>query len=332
MSENSILNTLKYDKNTGALTYKDIRYLLIRPETIHEFQVEMEKSLGVKTKEIFYKAGFKGGYLSAKKYKEVFNFSDRQIIDFMLEMGTEIGWGRFSLNDFNEEKGILKICVDNSPFILPGKKTEQSASYLVMGVIGGLASVIFDQHCPYSKVKYISQDLDKSMFIVDLDLTHFSILEGKRILAVDDEPDIVDSIEEILDGCIVDKAVDFETAKKRLQTQSYDAIILDIMGVNGYELLKIGKKKGLPVLMLTANALDSDHFTRTIKNGAQAYVPKESLFEINTLLADVLIHYQEGIPRNSKWFVKLDRYFNHKYGSNWKDRLDPDFWEKNFYN
>ena len=67
------------------------------------------------------------------------------------------------------------------------------------------------------------------------------VLMGKKILAVDDEADILDTLLEILDMCEVETAADFETAKKLLINNNYDAAILDIMGVNGYDLLNLAK-------------------------------------------------------------------------------------------
>ena len=39
------------------------------------------------------------------------------------------------------------------------------------------------------------------------------ILKGKKILIVDDEPDVLDSLIEILDNCKLDTAASFEEAK-----------------------------------------------------------------------------------------------------------------------
>jgi len=59
------------------------------------------------------------------------------------------------------------------------------------------------------------------------------ILKGKKILAVDDEQDILDTLVEILSECNVLTATSFESAKELLETETYDAAILDIMGVRG---------------------------------------------------------------------------------------------------
>lgn len=43
-------------------------------------------------------------------------------------------------------------------------------------------------------------------------MDHLKILEGKRILIVDDEPDILETLEELLDVCQTDSASSFESA------------------------------------------------------------------------------------------------------------------------
>lgn len=72
------------------------------------------------------------------------------------------------------------------------------------------------------------------------------ILKGKRILVVDDEPDILESIVELLDTCIVDTAQNFDIVKKSLEEANYDAAIIDVMGVDGYNLLTLAKQKCVP--------------------------------------------------------------------------------------
>ena len=99
-------------------------------------------------------------------------------------------------------------------------------------------------------------------------------LKGKRILIVDDEPDVLETLGELLDMCVIDFAPDFETAEKLLEETSYDAAILDIMGVKGYDLLELARHKELPALMLTAHALSPEHLVKSIKGGAYSYIPK----------------------------------------------------------
>jgi len=69
------------------------------------------------------------------------------------------------------------------------------------------------------------------------------LLKGRRILIVDDEPDVLETLEDLLPMCAVTKAETFEQARDLLQDQYFDMAILDIMGVGGYKLLEICIKK-----------------------------------------------------------------------------------------
>lgn len=154
-----------------------------------------------------------------------------------------------------------------------------------------------------------------------------SILNGKRILIVDDEPDISETLKELLDRCLVDTAPNFETAKKFLDKNVYDAAILDIMGVKGYDLLRIANQKGIPALMLTAHALSSDNLVKSIKGGARAYIPKDKITDIATFLVDMLEARQRGIEEHGKWFLWLKPFFDKKFGPEWQ-RKNEKFWKE----
>ncbi|MGD9162349.1 MAG: response regulator [Desulfobacteraceae bacterium] len=95
-----------------------------------------------------------------------------------------------------------------------------------------------------------------------------SILNDLAILIVDDEPDILETIEDELYMCILHKAEDYETARDYLDNYKYDIVILDIMGVNGFELLKQSVSKGFPTVMLTAHSLTPDALKKSIQLGA----------------------------------------------------------------
>jgi len=82
-----------------------------------------------------------------------------------------------------------------------------------------------------------------------------SVLEGKKVLIADDEPDVLETLEELLSMCEVVKASTFEEAEKQLESRYFDFAILDIMGIDGYKLLEIAAGKNITVVMLTAHAL-----------------------------------------------------------------------------
>jgi len=146
------------------------------------------------------------------------------------------------------------------------------------------------------------------------------ILEGKKILIVDDEPDVLETLLDLLDMCNIDSAPDFETAEKFLNKNNYDIAIFDIMGVRGYDLLEIANKRGIPALMFTAHALNPDAFVKSMKGGAKAYIPKEKMSEIASYVADLMQAQAEGIERPRNWFDRLESFFEKQFGNNWLDK------------
>ena len=149
-----------------------------------------------------------------------------------------------------------------------------------------------------------------------------SILDGKKILAVDDEPDVLEVLEEeIMDAspdCTFETATTFEAAVKLLETSTYDVVILDIMGVRGFDLLDIAVKRNLKVAMLTAHALSSDALKRSYEMKARAYLPKDKLGEVVPFLEDILQYdYETGWKKLSK---KLYAFFTDRFESDWEKK------------
>ena len=143
-------------------------------------------------------------------------------------------------------------------------------------------------------------------------------LKGKKILIVDDEPDVLETLCELLDMCVIDYARNFETAERLLKENAYDAAILDIMGVNGYDLLQMARVKDVPALMLTAHALSPDHLVKSMKGGAFAYIPKSEMVDIANHLDDAIQAKLKGDSKSQNWFKKLSSIFDKKFGSNWQ--------------
>ena len=155
-----------------------------------------------------------------------------------------------------------------------------------------------------------------------------SPLENKIVLVVDDEPDVLETVSEELDMCLVHKAADYDTALQYLLSYTYDIVILDIMGVNGFELLKTSVSREFPTVMLTAHALSAESLKKSIKLGAVSFLPKEKISELSSFLEDVVLG--EGKPVWQKLFDKLGGYFNKRFGPDWKekDRFFKEFVEE----
>jgi len=143
-------------------------------------------------------------------------------------------------------------------------------------------------------------------------------LRNKHILAVDDEQDVLEYIGEELSMCLVDKATNYQDALEYIQGYTYDMIILDIMGVDGFQLLEIAVAKGFPTVMLTAHALTLEALERAVTLGASSFLPKDKMSELTGFLEDVVLEGRKGTWK--KLFQKLGGFFGHKFGADWKTR------------
>jgi len=154
-----------------------------------------------------------------------------------------------------------------------------------------------------------------------------SPLNGKEILAVDDEDDVLQVLEESLAGygAKLDSATSFEEARQKINSLTYDLVVLDIMGVRGFDLLQLAVAKNLPVIMLTAHAATPNAIKKSIELGARAYLLKDELADVPAFLEDVLqLNYQEV------WKKSLDTtgvVFGKKFGPEWRIS-EKEFWQK----
>lgn len=151
-------------------------------------------------------------------------------------------------------------------------------------------------------------------------------LKGKRVLIVDDETDILDFLTELLTLCKVDKAATFEEAKELLNNDPYHAVVLDIMGVRGYDLLEIAKRKDIPALMLTAHALTKGDLKKSFEEGAAYFVPKEEIGKVDVYLADIIEAHEKNKNVFVKWYDRLSGFCDRRFGPDWKED-EPHFWD-----
>jgi DNA-binding response OmpR family regulator len=114
----------------------------------------------------------------------------------------------------------------------------------------------------------------------------------KRILIVDDEPNIVVSLEYLMkrEGYEVSIAPDGEAALHALAHDTPDLIILDVMlpKLNGFEFCRRVRAdprwRGLKILMLTAKGRETE-VAKGLEVGADAYVTKP--FSTRHLIAQI---------------------------------------------
>lgn len=155
------------------------------------------------------------------------------------------------------------------------------------------------------------------------------LLEGQRILLVDDEPDILETLDSLLPMCDVEEASSFEDAKELLETRYFDMAVLDIMGVQGYELLEIANERNVIAVMLTAHALTLEDTLKSYEEGAASYIPKDEIANVPTFLRDILEAKEKKKNFWWRWYDRLGSFYVKKFGSDWQEQeAGKEFWEK----
>jgi CheY-like chemotaxis protein len=134
----------------------------------------------------------------------------------------------------------------------------------------------------------------------DNDFVHYNSDESekKKILLVDDDPDILRLVEVVLkrSGFTVVTAKNGADALSYLQTDQPSMILLDVAmpGMNGFEVLSQLKTqpnlKSVPIMMLTARS-QKEEIIKAIQMGAQNYMvkpfdSKELITRIKKILGD----------------------------------------------
>lgn len=218
-----------------------------------------------------------------------------------------------SVRGLSPGEDIVKFAEENDiDHIFLGIRKKSRTKKAILGSTARY--VILKAPCPVTSVKFKLAGMNPE-----------KLLKDRQVLVVDDEPDILETVEELLDMCNVDTANSYENAKKLLEDNMYDIAILDIMGVRGYDILALARNRDIPALMLTAHALTPENLKTSIEKGASAYIPKDALANLTDHVADLIKSRIKGDPSNGSWFATLKPLFDKSFGRGWQDK-DRSFW------
>lgn len=133
-----------------------------------------------------------------------------------------------------------------------------------------------------------------------------------RILVIEDEPSMRMGLQDNLefDGYTVDVAEEGDKGLKKILSNRYDLILLDVMlpNLSGFDVCKTVRHKGIttPIILLTAKGEELDK-VRGLELGADDYITKPfSLRELLARVKAVLRRTQnEGGNNNNGGIIKI---------------------------
>ncbi len=124
-----------------------------------------------------------------------------------------------------------------------------------------------------------------------------STLVGKRILAVDDKPAVLEVLaREILEACPdckFETAATYHEAVQKIVSLNYDAVILNGMGTRDSSLLNLARMRNFPVAIL------EDTPNQATEAATRPHLSKEKMGEIVPFLKHVMR------PAYSPWWSRL---------------------------
>ena len=158
-------------------------------------------------------------------------------------------------------------------------------------------------------------------------MTTSQILRDKLVLAVNEDEDVLEIIEEELSfetaNATLHTATTFENARQYLVSYTYDLALLDIWGSRGFDLLEIAHNANIPVVILTTHMFSVEDLKKSVEFGARACLPLEKLGSLIPFLEDVL-----KFDHQSPWERMLDqvgKLFTKRFSSDWR-KSQIEFW------
>src|SRR3989304_2513800 len=124
--ENTVLNEMTWDAEAGRRLFKDVPYLLIRPETLVALQKAVEAELGERAGELLARGGHTGSALSTRRYREAFGLGTEETARFIVRVARE-----------------MVGSVGRSPFAEAYGPASRPVCHLIRGVVAGLAEGSF---------------------------------------------------------------------------------------------------------------------------------------------------------------------------------------------
>jgi len=109
-----------------------------------------------------------------------------------------------------------------------------------------------------------------------------------------------------------------------LESKNYDVVVLDIMGVRGFDLLDQAVKRKFPTAMLTAHSLNPESLKRSIEMGLALTSPRKNLKKL--FLSWKTFWNRPMFVCLGRTMNKLEGYFASRWGELWR-KSEEKFWK-----
>ena len=125
------------------------------------------KELGSKAGELAFSGGYLGGAASTAAYKDKFNLSNQEILDYMCNMGGQLGWGSFNVENISSDR--IEISVRDSPYADEAallENDEGGSCHFTRGVLAGLGRTVLGSEVAATEPECVARGDPQCMFVI----------------------------------------------------------------------------------------------------------------------------------------------------------------------
>ncbi len=130
---------LIWDPEVGEVRDGEVRYLLIRPDTLMGMFALLEPAAAAAALAALGRSTAEHGRLSAARYKEMGADDAERLIATIEATAPQLGWGRWRLA---REGGGLALEVSNSPFAAGHGLSEAPVCAPIAGMLAAVAGLV----------------------------------------------------------------------------------------------------------------------------------------------------------------------------------------------
>ncbi len=141
---NQLLESMDYAPQEGRLTLQAARHLLVRPALLVEVQKALETQIPHEAGSVLVRISQTDGVALGIRFKEVFAYSEDQVLISFAFMLAESGWGATTLEMLNLETKEIVLKVIGSPFAEEYGPSVNPVCHLLLGLFEGVAMAVFD--------------------------------------------------------------------------------------------------------------------------------------------------------------------------------------------
>jgi len=136
-----LLRRLAHD-GRGGFRHGNVRFLLIRPETLVGVQQAVERALGARAAVCFVEGGRAGG---ARALRSIVGSAEERARALTM-MAADLGWGTLTVETLTPTSFV--VIGSNSPFPAAYATTGDPVCHLTRGVLEALAENLFGRPVP----------------------------------------------------------------------------------------------------------------------------------------------------------------------------------------